>query len=49
MHYAAVQVNRPSGISQTAAIAVNCPQGVKDFNPAVYNTGNYSVQQFLVA
>ena len=27
--YAAIQVNRPSGISQAAAIAVHRPQGVK--------------------
>ena len=29
--YAAVHVNRPSGISQAAAITVNCAQGVKRF------------------
>ena len=29
MHYAAIQVNRPSGISQAAAISVNGRQGVK--------------------
>ena len=29
MHYAAIHVNQPSVISQTAAIAVNRPQGVK--------------------
>ena len=29
MHYVAIQVNQPSGISQAAAIAVHCPQGVK--------------------
>ena len=27
MHYAAIQVNRPSGISQAAAISVNRTQG----------------------
>ena len=27
--YAAMHVNRPSGISHAAAIAVNCTQGVK--------------------
>ena len=28
MHYAAIHVNRPSGISHAAAIAVNRTQGV---------------------
>ena len=29
MHYAAIHVNRPSGISQAVAIAINRTQGVK--------------------
>ena len=29
MYYAAIHVNRPSGISQAAAIAVNRTKGVK--------------------
>ena len=30
MHYAAIHVNRPSGISQAAAIAVNRTKGDKN-------------------